>query len=131
MALLEKAAGQGHAYAMHALGSMHCARKEHERPVEWYTKGAKAGLPQAMFTLGNVLDAGEGMAAPNYPAAADWYRRAADAGHGAAAHNLHLMYSVGRGKAWQIVLASPHFIPSSLHSIKRFHVTWRALSTRP
>jgi len=48
MALLEKAAGQGHAYAMSKLGHVHRARKENERAVEWYTKGAKAGLPDAM-----------------------------------------------------------------------------------
>ena len=38
-----------------------------------------------VFNLGCCLDSGEGMAAPDHPAAADWYRRAADAGHGSAA----------------------------------------------
>jgi len=33
MALLEKAAGQGHAYAMLRLGEIHSARKEHELAV--------------------------------------------------------------------------------------------------
>jgi len=106
MALLEKAAGQGHAYAMEALGSVHDARKEHEQAVEWYTKGAEAGLPKAMFNLGWSLDAGEGVAAPDYPAAADWFRRAADAGHGGAAQNLSHMYTAGRGRAWQIMPVS-------------------------
>ena len=105
-ALLEKAAGQGHAYAMQILGSIHIVRKEHEQAVEWYTKGAEAGVPRAMFNLGVCLDMGEGGAAPDYPAAADWYRRAADAGHAEAAHNLSTMYTVGRGKAWQIMLAT-------------------------
>jgi TPR repeat protein len=48
MALLEKAAGQGHAYAMFALGSIYQGRKELEQAVEWYAKGAEAGLPNAM-----------------------------------------------------------------------------------
>ena len=46
------AAGQGHAYAMNALGSIHRVRMEHEQAVEWCTKGAEAGLPTAMFDLG-------------------------------------------------------------------------------
>jgi len=65
MALLEKAAGQGHAYAMHTLAGIHDARKEQEREVEWNTKGAEAGLPKAMFNLGLCLDEGQGMAAPD------------------------------------------------------------------
>ena len=103
MALMEKAAGQGHAYAMDMLGSCHAMRKEHILAVEWYTKGAEAGLPQAMFNLGCALDKGEGVAAPGHPAAADWYRRAADEGNAAAAMNLCAMYTVGRGRAVQIM----------------------------
>ena len=62
------------------------------------------------LNLGCALDSGVGMA-PDYPAAADWYRRAADAGHGDAAANLGSMYGVGRGRAWQIlrVLATSSF----------------------
>jgi TPR repeat protein len=82
MGLLEKAAGQGHAYAMYALGGIHDVRKEHEQAVAWFTKAAEAGLPEAMFDLGCCLNMGEGVAAPDPLAAMDWYRRAADAGHG-------------------------------------------------
>jgi TPR repeat protein len=79
--------------------------------VEWYTKGAMAGLPKSMFCLGSCLDAGNGMAAPDSPMAADWYRQAADAGHGGAAFNLGTMYVVGRGRAWQTMPAlSPHML---------------------
>jgi len=74
-------------------------QKEYAQAVVWYTKGAEAGLPLAMYSLGVHLDMGEGMAAPDYPAAADWYRRAADAGVGGAAQNLCTMYQVGRGIA--------------------------------
>jgi TPR repeat protein len=56
--------------------------------MEWYTKGAEAGLPQAMFNLATSLDKGQGVAAPDYPAAANWYRRAADAGDEDAPVNL-------------------------------------------
>jgi len=106
VALLEKAAGQGHVYAMQTLGSIHRVRNEHEQATEWFTKGAEAGLPKAMFRLGCRLDSGQGVAAPDYPAAADWFRRAADAGDGGAANNLCQMYTLGRGWAWQIMLAT-------------------------
>ena len=100
LALLEKAARQGHVYAMFCLGQTHSDRKEHVHAVKWLTEAAEAGLPQAMFNLGLCLDKGEeGVAAPDYPAAAGWYRRAADAGHGGAATNLISMYTVGRGRA--------------------------------
>ena len=79
MALLEKAAGQGHAYAMDVLGCVFHRWKEPVRSSAWYSKGAEAGLPMAMFNFGNRLQRGVGMAAPDYPAAADWYRRAAGA----------------------------------------------------
>ena len=105
-ALLEKAAGQGHAYAMFWLGMLQEQRKEYRHAVEWYTKGAEAGLPKAMFNLGNCLDKGEGEAAPDYSAGADWYRRAADAGNAGAANNLAVMYTLGRGRAWHIVPAT-------------------------
>ena len=94
---------QGHAYAMLALGGVHHAINEYAQAVEWYRKGAEAGLPAAMFSLGSCLDAGQGMAAPDYPEAADWYRRAADAGDGEVANNLFGMYTVGRGRARQII----------------------------
>ena len=96
MALLEKAAGQGHAYAMFWLGQTHAKWEEHEQAMEWFTKAAETGLPAAMFCIGCCLDKGEGAAAPDYPKAADWYRRAADAGDGDAAVNLATMYTVGR-----------------------------------
>jgi hypothetical protein len=88
MALLEKAAGQGHAYAMYQLGCIHRVREELEQCVAWLTKGAEAGLPKAMFGRGGCLEKGKGVAAPDYTAAADWYRRAADGGEGDAANNL-------------------------------------------
>jgi len=120
MALLEQAAGQGHAHAMHALGIIHHTRNEHEQAVKWYTKGAEAGLPKAMFNLGVCLDEGQGVAAPDCLAAADWYSRAADAGHGEAARALSDVYTLGRGRAWQIMPATSlcrhmfHVSPSAL-----------------
>ena len=106
MALLEKAAGQGHAYAMHILQSIHHIRKEYAQAVKWATKAAEAGLPKAMFNLAVALDKGEGVAAPDYAAAADWYMRAAAAGLASAANNLCHMYTIGRGWDWQMMPAT-------------------------
>jgi len=85
---------------MHTLGSIHAVRKEYEQAIKWFTMGAEAGLPRAMFSLAYRLEQGEGVAAPDYPAAAGWYRRAADAGVGDAAVNLCNLYTLGRGWAW-------------------------------
>jgi TPR repeat protein len=71
MGLMEKAAGEGHAYAMLALGHIHAQRKEDEQAMQWFTKGAEAGLPKAMYGLGCYLDRGRDLAAPDHPAAAD------------------------------------------------------------
>ena len=45
MALLEKAAGQGHAHAMFWLGQTHYKRNEHEQATEWYTKAGAYTRP--------------------------------------------------------------------------------------
>jgi len=81
---------------MYYLGDIHYERKEYEQAGEWFTKGAEAGLPQAMFRLGCHLD--QGVTPPDYPAAADWYERAANAGHGTAANSLSSMYHLGQGR---------------------------------
>jgi TPR repeat protein len=53
--------------------------------------------PWLLFNLGVCLDQGEGLAAPDHPAAAGWYKRAAGAGDAAAASALSNMYILGRG----------------------------------
>ena len=115
-ALLEKAAGQGHAYAMEWLGIVHHERQEYEEAMGWFTKGAEAGLPKAMFGLARCLDEGLGLAAPDYAAAAGWYHRAAEAGDALAAWNLCSMYTIGRGKAWQMMPATSSSTLSTLVS---------------
>jgi hypothetical protein len=64
------------------------------------------------FSLGCCFDQGQGMAAPDYPAAADWYRRAAEADDGEAANNLASMYFVGRGGAlaYRACLVNVHIL---------------------
>jgi len=90
-------------------------RNEYEQAVSWFTKGAKAGLPDAMHNIAVCLDKGLGVAAPDYPAAAGWYRRAADAGNGAAANNLATT-SAALGSGTKYLRSQPpsHFRPSFL-----------------
>jgi len=130
-ALLEKAAGQGHVYAMFCLAQAYHAGNQHEKAVEWFAKAAETGLPKATFSLGCCLEQGEGVAAPDYPAAVGWYKCAAAAGNASAANNLCSMYTVGRGRASQIMpvhaRSPPYYSPRFL----RYHVTWRAISVRP
>jgi len=95
--LLEKAAKQGHAYAMNAMRGIHIVRKEYEQAVKWGIKGAEAGLPKAMFNYGVSLEKGQGVAAPDYLMAAERYCRAAESGHAGAAINLSNLYTFGRG----------------------------------
>jgi TPR repeat protein len=59
---------------MLTLGGIHCQRDEHELAVGWFTKSAEAGVPTAMRSIGCYLEQGVGEAAPDYPAAAGWFR---------------------------------------------------------
>ena len=84
---------------MFALGGIQSVREEYEQAVKWIIKGAEAGLPQCMFNLECSLDSGQGTAAPDYPAAADWYRRAVDAGNREAAiHACTRLAAVGHDR---------------------------------
>jgi len=60
VALLERAARQGHAHAMPWLGNMHHKRKEYGQATEWFMRGAKAGLPDSMIGPGRCCS-------PSYP----------------------------------------------------------------
>lgn len=57
--------------------------------ARWMETAARAGLPQAMFTLTNMLAAGEGVTR-NEAAARRWLEQAADLGHPAALQELAL-----------------------------------------
>jgi TPR repeat protein len=114
VALLEKAARQGHVDAIAALGDIHHERKEPEQAVVWFTMAAEAGSPQAMYNLGVGLDSGEGVAAPDSKAAAGWFKRAADAGVGEAASCLCRKYTIGSGRAFHIMTATSSSIFQTL-----------------
>ncbi len=59
---------------------------------------AAARVPEAVFLMGTAYDEGLGRT-ENAETAVEWYRRAADLGHGLAQHNLGNIYFEGRGVA--------------------------------
>ncbi len=59
---------------------------------------AAARVPEAVFLMGTAYDEGLGRT-ESAETAAEWYRRAADLGHGLARHNLGNIYFEGRGVA--------------------------------
>ena len=114
------------------MGAIYYHRNEHEQAMVWMTKGAEAGLPSAMYNLARSLDKGEGGAAPDYPAAVGWYKRAADLGDASAAANLVTMYTFGSGRAraWQMMPATS--TPHSSHSfLQSSGFLWRGEHYRP
>ena len=75
-------------------------------------QGRRGWSADSEFNVGCNL---EGGAAPDYPAAADWYRRAANAGHGSAAVNLSGMYTIGHaGPGTKYLPRHPSFRPEVL-----------------
>jgi len=52
MALLEKAAGQGHAHAMFTVAGVHKVRNDHEQAVEWFTKAGRCRLNPVFPSMG-------------------------------------------------------------------------------
>ncbi len=81
--MMQGAAAQGHAFAMHGLGFMHyqgeCVdQQDYVEAIRWFEKAAERGLPGAMMTLGMMAEAGQGMA-PNPELAQQWYQKATEA----------------------------------------------------
>ena len=67
MALLEKAAGQGHAYATYELGGIHHTRRDYKQAVEWTTQAAEAGLPNAIVQPRDLARRGAGRGGGGLP----------------------------------------------------------------
>ncbi len=61
----------------------------------WLTP-AEGGDAEAQFYVGQIFEKGLGVP-PDYPSAAQWYRRAAEQGYASAQINLGSLYETGRG----------------------------------
>jgi TPR repeat protein len=76
------AARAGDPRAAHELGYLYEHENEIERAIAWYERAADGGDPKAMNNLGMIfIDRDQALAQR-------WLRRAADLGHGMAAHTM-------------------------------------------
>jgi len=95
----EKAAEQGDPTAQNGLGKLYYAGLGLTRDVpmalHWLSQAARVGTAQFMFDYASVLETPEGGAA--FSEAAEYYRRAAEAGHLEASVSLAVLYQNGTG----------------------------------
>lgn len=89
-----KAAAQGNIQSMVHLAETNALPPQDEDMTQdlvtakyWWTKAAEAGDPYAMCRLGECLEKGYGIAAPNYEDAFKWYRLASQNGNEEATEN--------------------------------------------
>jgi len=71
-------------------------RASYSTALAVWLEGAKGGDAQAQTYVGEIFEKGLGLA-PDYDAAATWYRRAAEQGYAPAQINLGQLYELGRG----------------------------------
>ena len=88
-------------------------KKDHPIAVKWYLLAAKAGLADAQFELGYLLEKGTAsgtvLDTPDFVGAVHWYSRAANQGFGPAQQNLAPLYMNGQGTARDLTLAYKWF----------------------
>jgi len=92
LALLEKAANQGHDEAIYHMGLNAYDKKS----IAWLIQGAKQGHPDSQNELGKSYEAGKGVLR-DFKSAVEWYTKAAEQDHAGAQYNLGLMFAKGRG----------------------------------
>ena len=90
-----------------------------------YRRAAEAGLPEAEFNVGVMLDSGRGVE-PDIAQAATWYARAASHGNHRAAYNLGQLYELGQGVPQNTDIARAWFSASDLAAARGRLATLRA-----
>src|SRR5436190_4090242 len=78
------------------LARMIAPNQDFEEAAKLFRQAAERGLPRAQRSLGELYQAGEGMAKDEVEAV-KWYRKAADKGDAKAQSNLGSMYFSGQG----------------------------------
>jgi len=95
----EKAAEQGDPTAENGLGKLYHAgfgvTRDVPMALHWLSQAASAGTAQFLFDYASVLETPEGGAA--FAEAAEYYRRAAEAGHLEASVSLAVLFQNGTG----------------------------------
>lgn len=103
-------AESGHARAQFGLyklyaGGLGVKERDEKKAYEWLLMAAEAGLPNAQYTMGDVLLRGKGVE-KDESAAVGWYEKASGQGHAEARFKLAALYYAGIGV--------PKNIPKSL-----------------
>lgn len=94
-------AENGHARAQFGLyklyaGGLGVKERDEKKAFEWLTMAAEAGLPNAQYTMGDVLLRGKGVK-QDQSAAVGWYEKASGQGHAEARFKLAALYYAGIG----------------------------------
>ncbi len=88
-------------------------KKDHPLAAKWHTRAAKAGLADAQFALGYLLEKGTAsgtiLDTPDFVNAVHWYSRAANQGFGPAQQNLAQLFMKGQGTTQDLVQAYKWF----------------------
>ena len=89
-----KAAELGNAQAQTRLAYLLDNSEENKEALEWYQKAAEQGYPEALYGLGIMYAAGEGVT-PNEAKAFDLFLQAANKGHVPSIRTLAVTYEKG------------------------------------
>jgi hypothetical protein len=88
-------------------------KKDLPSAAKWHTRAAKAGLADAQFALGYLLEKGTAngtvLDTPDFVDALHWYSRSANQGFGPAQQNLAQLYMKGQGATQDLVQAYKWF----------------------
>jgi hypothetical protein len=97
---------------------------DHARALEIWGPLAEGGHEKAQYSLGKLLEIGEGQVQQDLTEATKWYQRAADQGVSAAQNNLGLMYSQGRGVPRDVARAVQLWLAAAEndHAIAQFNL---------
>ncbi|KAJ2600918.1 hypothetical protein H4R99_003173 [Coemansia sp. RSA 1722] len=98
--IIRRLAEAGHGPSQMVLADVLLAKNDAglaQKAIGLLEKAAAAGLPAAVYKLGDVYRKGQGALASNPERALDWYAKAADMGVGQAHFAMGNMYSQGQG----------------------------------
>ena len=79
------------------------------KAVEWYSKAAQQGQPDAQYALGLIAHIGRGGFNRNFDTAVKWYELAAQSSHPEALFQLGTLYTDGFGVGRDFKKASQYF----------------------
>ena len=100
-AWMQSAADAGNAFALYRLGALYekgvGVTRDAAKAKELYTKAAEVGNARAMHNLAVLYAQDGGAGKPDYAAAMDWFRRAADYGVRDSQFNLGVLFGRGLG----------------------------------